>query len=395
MTARANWRDQLRPASYRGVKFAVSGHEHQAGGRRLVPHTYPNRDTPYIEDMGRKTKGWRIEGFVIGPNYMASRDALIEACNAPDAGVLIHPWLGSLRVICGDVTVSESSDEGGMARFIMIFSPAPLSKYPTTVVDTAALVIAAASTIIVAGIDHFARSFTVRGMPNFVANAALDHVHAALDTIGAVADILPGDTTSQIGTVKADLPALINDAKALARGISHLTNLVTSSDAAHKPAKLVDFGAAMPEVPNVTATRMVQRRNQSEVNQLIRLNGVAAQAKHAANTRFAAADDAFAARDTIIGNIDAALDTASAAQADDVFDGLQTMSAAVSNHINTQAPTLADRAHITMNDSVPAIVTAYDLHDDLAREAEIIARNNIRHPGMLPGGQPFEVLRHG
>ncbi|MFX9939048.1 DNA circularization N-terminal domain-containing protein, partial [Acinetobacter baumannii] len=64
------WRDQLRPASFRGVPFHVT----QATGtfgRRSVTHEYPFRDLPYVEDLGRRARTLRIEALLLGEDYMA------------------------------------------------------------------------------------------------------------------------------------------------------------------------------------------------------------------------------------------------------------------------------------------------------------------------------------
>lgn len=91
------WRDDLRPASFRGVHFFVAA-DSSRFGRRVVVHTYPQRDKPYVEDLGRRSREYQFDAFVIGPNYMEDRDAFIAACEEPGAGELIHPKYGSLML---------------------------------------------------------------------------------------------------------------------------------------------------------------------------------------------------------------------------------------------------------------------------------------------------------
>ena len=69
----------LRPASFRGVPFDAFEEHSEAGGRRLVRHEFPLRDTPYAEDMGRKAGQWQVEAFVLRnrwADYEAARDRL-------------------------------------------------------------------------------------------------------------------------------------------------------------------------------------------------------------------------------------------------------------------------------------------------------------------------------
>jgi prophage DNA circulation protein len=71
------WRTRMQPASFRGAGFLVEGHDGEVG-RRLAVHEYPERDLPYAEDLGRKARVFKITGLVIGPDYMAQRDALLD-----------------------------------------------------------------------------------------------------------------------------------------------------------------------------------------------------------------------------------------------------------------------------------------------------------------------------
>ena len=61
------WSDQLRPASFRGVPFVVLAGTVSAG-RRLARHEYPQRDIPYMEDMGRRAREYKVEGSIICPD---------------------------------------------------------------------------------------------------------------------------------------------------------------------------------------------------------------------------------------------------------------------------------------------------------------------------------------
>ena len=92
------WRDNLVAASFRGAGFSVNGTDAPIAGRRVAVHEYPGRDEPFVEDLGRRTKRWEIEAFVVGDDYAIARDRLIEECDMPGAGELVHPYLGSLQV---------------------------------------------------------------------------------------------------------------------------------------------------------------------------------------------------------------------------------------------------------------------------------------------------------
>jgi len=136
-----SWRDDLLPASFRGVPFFVNDHE-LALGRRNAEHEFPLRDTGFVEDLGKKNRHYRVIGYVIvvpgsGESYFPDRDALIAALEQGGTGTLSHPYLGELTVnVANDCRVKETLEEGGMATFTMEFidsgsNPSPVSQQDT------------------------------------------------------------------------------------------------------------------------------------------------------------------------------------------------------------------------------------------------------------------------
>ena len=71
-----------------------------AGGRKTVTFEYPQQDIPFVEDLGRRGRRYRMEGVVIGDDYLAQRDTLITALEAAGAATLVHPYLGTKFVRC-------------------------------------------------------------------------------------------------------------------------------------------------------------------------------------------------------------------------------------------------------------------------------------------------------
>lgn len=116
----SGWFDQLQQASFRGVPFGVLGSDGKFG-RRVALHQYPNRDKPYVEDMGRSTRKISLTGFLIenslvygGGGVLSQRDAMVAAAETAGKGTLVHPTLGQLQVNVpdGGLTVSEKWDQG-------------------------------------------------------------------------------------------------------------------------------------------------------------------------------------------------------------------------------------------------------------------------------------------
>ena len=91
------WREDYRQASFRGAAFFVASAD-SAYGRRVATHEHAQRDVPFNEDMGRKVRAFTVDAYLLGPNYNVARDALIKACETPEAGTLVHPYRGDLTV---------------------------------------------------------------------------------------------------------------------------------------------------------------------------------------------------------------------------------------------------------------------------------------------------------
>lgn len=94
----------LRKASYEGIHFDVDSAT-LSFGRRTVTHEFPQRDTSYVEDLGKATRQFSIQGFIVGDDFIDRSKRLIDKIESQvgtdrraNHGKLVHPWLGSLEV---------------------------------------------------------------------------------------------------------------------------------------------------------------------------------------------------------------------------------------------------------------------------------------------------------
>jgi prophage DNA circulation protein len=118
----APWRMRLVPASFGGVQYHVE-QQARSGGRRVVLHEYPKRDTPYAEDMGRAATHYQITGYLIGPSYDTTKRALMRVLDSAEGSTLIDPYLATpLTCICERYSVTETRERGGYCAFDMQFT---------------------------------------------------------------------------------------------------------------------------------------------------------------------------------------------------------------------------------------------------------------------------------
>lgn len=150
------WRKSLRPASFRGVRFHVHDRTLESG-RAIHNHEFPKRDTNYPEDMGKKTRSFQVDAYVIGDDYMGRRDQLFAACERIGPGSYVDHWGRSQQVVCESVSLKETSEEGRMCRISLKFLEAGGGAMPMGIAAAGANLVGAALGLKAAGIMSFAR----------------------------------------------------------------------------------------------------------------------------------------------------------------------------------------------------------------------------------------------
>ena len=389
------WRDQLRPASFRGVPFQVDEGE-VTGGRRLQVHEYPFRDKPYSEDIGRATRGYSITGFVIGEDCLAQRDALLAACETAGPGTLIDPWLGQIQVCLREpARVSHSKAHERVVQFTLIFVEAGDLSYPSVTESTGSATLSAADLLRSASLEDFVEKFKTAGVPAFVGDDALSFGKQTLSNLKDKLSFLP-DFTDAVDGVKDQLADLIGIPSSFATAILGMfaKGRPTSTDTANTTryaSQLVSVSSstafASPSMPTsaISATRAQQLNNTQAITELVRRSALADAATSTARMPAVVADDVLALRDKAMN----ALDNESLTASDPVFLALSNTRTAVYKDLTKRAQDAARLDTITPSETVPSLVLAYDLYEDAGRADEIVERNHISHPGFVP---PSPVL---
>ena len=390
-----SWRDNLRPASFRGVEF----HYEDLGrdfGRRVKTHKYPGKNDPYHEDLGADADAIRINAYVLEPDHMAKADRLRDALLKKGAGTLVHPYYGEITVVFLTANETITTREGGMVRFNLRFERAGPNRNPSSRVDTASLVGTRAAEIDAAAIANFGASFSVEGQPGWIADSAEEDLGAVLDTT----DLTLGDAVNAAGDV-ADLAFAIADirtnAATLIRNPSQLaTRLSTtlgSMSGVSPMLKLASDGFGLATVAATTPSRLLQKNNRQALVDLLGGVSLSGAIRSLPGTTFETTADAYTARDAIAAEVDRQSLIAPYSVARTLSAGL----AAVARHVSATAPALPRLIRVTPAMTRPSIVHAYDLYGDdvegvITRAGQIAQRNRLRHPGFVPAGDVMEVL---
>lgn len=404
------WRDDLRRvtlsdgrklvgASFRGVTFFVESVERN-GGRRAVVHEFPFRDDPYVEDLGREARGYRVEGYVIGDDYLAQRNALLEAVEADGTGELVLPFYETIRANCIKYGVRETRTDGGMAVFSLDFAEAPTqTPAPSEVVDAPAQVAAAADTAAEATGNEIDEELDPDGLPGF----AFESVEAALtrasDALGEALAPVISDTqelaefTGRLALINAQASSLVRQpGEALSDFREAITGLVETAAAA--PGDMMDalietYGAELEtDIITSTSTRERELANQAALIAGLRRVLALEAARLAPLVEYTTIDDAIAARDAIADMLEEQAGEAG----DTAYPALVDLRSQVLRAV-PGGSVFAQVVTVTRNVPVPSLLLAYQVYGSVEREADIIARNGIRHPGFIAG--EIKVLSDG
>jgi prophage DNA circulation protein len=408
----APWRQALRPASFRNAAFHVKAARTQVG-RRVALHEYPQRDEVYPEDLGLKADQFNVEAIVIGPDYHRARDALIAALKTPGPGLLIHPYHGQRTVtLVSPARISESPEEGGLARFSLDFVEAGENTEPSAREDTQEAVIKASDAANAAIAADFARSFSVAGASDRLVSTMVGHARDAFGRLEKIQrGILPVARFSEwaglAGAVTSQLATLIRHPEDFALGFLALSRATTPLSVppvdallAYRP--LLAFGGGVGQATGRTASEIRQSETTSALFTLVRRAALVEAAVLAAQVDFDTHEEAVAMRDDLAARLDEAAAglTSSASFADpeirevpdSLYQALTALKVALTRDLGQRAIDAPRLASVTLPATLPALVAAWHIHGDAMRADEIIRRNRIRHPGFIPGGVALEIL---
>lgn len=401
------WRDRQRQASFRGVAFEVDGHDH-GFGRRVDVHEYVSRAGPWAEDLGRETRRFSLDAYVLGEDYDQARDALIAALEAAGPGTLIHPWLGTRTVVCLNASVREDILRGGEAGFRLEFIETGPNTAPDRGVDTRAVAQEAAAAVRDHAVTGFAEGFSIAGAPGFLLDAASDLVGQATGALETMAGQLAGKGAGLAGLMRqaqalrtqvlslADRPAQL--ANGLLSGLRSVMKLAGTPRAALAAlAPLLQFGSTLKAILGVTPARSRESVNQTRMTLMVRQLAAAEAVDQIVALDFVAYDEAVEIRDTLAEQIEAIADAAAEAGDDDGWRALETLRQAMVRDVTARGGSL-ERVFVHRTVSpLPLLVIAHQLYGDAPadladREADLWVRNGIRHPGFVVPGLALEAL---
>lgn len=391
------WRRSLREASFRGVPFYVDARDMETG-RRTALHEFPGRDIPYVEDLGRKARTISVEAYVLGPDYMPGRDALLDACEKAGPGRLVVPWTGEVAVVCTGCRLRESRADGGMAAFSLSFAEAGEAATPAGSVSSSRRADFRADNALAVAGRRLDRDLLRDGMPAGVLSDSLMAMRSVADDVASYRSVY-GDPSGLAGHVAA-LSGLSLSGFAALSPSSLLLPLfgdsagIPASGHGQRSREMLSVAGATPQVTmpaGAGRVRTVQAENRMAIAAYQRQAAVAEAARSAALSAPESRREAAILRADVCDAIDGVLDDSRDDAVHTSFTDLRTATVRALSESGGSAPEV-----ITVRPPVvlPSLVVAHRVEHVAALDAErdLLRRNAVRHPGFLPA-EELEVLR--
>lgn len=408
--------EQLQPASFRGVPFEVEASGITVG-RRTVVHEYPQRDRPYVEDMGRATRNITLQCFVVGSDYLEQAQALMHELEEPGPGTLIHPWLGEMEVTITSVSELQFDQGLGVASVTITATEAGDLELPAVTADEDTEALEAADAVEKSAVDKFCEDFDLSTINDWIDSAlegslldALNFVSAG--DLGKLFDYAEGvaNLADKAMALLSTDPKIFATRLAGTLGLSRWATTVSAWRGVAKSlknlcrhdklkARMKAYAERKGE-PMSDVTRQVMKSQaaietlvrQLLIAQMVGVSTLVATSKDVSSpdgeedtrTTTRSYDEIVELRDELCQVLD---DELLMEENDEMYQVLDEARTAIFDVLTHKADALQHVVIVKPDDVFPAVVLAYDYHDDADRDLEIARRNGVEHEGFCPASE--------
>ena len=394
-----SWKDNLRPASFRGVSFFVDTSSITTG-RRVAVHEFPDRDNPFPEDLGKVSRSFTVEAHIIGDDYFEVKTALISAFEQKGTGELVHPYFGTLEVQSGAFTVNEDSGQGRIAAVSMQFYEAGNNAFPSNIEDKKSIVGKRSTSTIEAAKNEFDSKFSIAGLPGHAIQTSRDQIASLTKTFTSSTSglVTVSESASKLAfgnrNLIAETDALLQSPSVLSSRIIDSFGLLEDSipdfkSKAKSISNFSSFGLSGESITGDTPTRIKQRENQKTFNNFIKQVSIAKNAEYSANTEFNSLSEANEKREEISALIEEQKELTSS---DDIFQEMQALNAIIVKTIPDIDNELPNIETVVPRRTTNSLLVTYDLFENLESEQDLINRNGIKNPAFIEQGVSLEVI---
>ncbi len=394
-----DWLNTLFLTSFKGVPFWTERDEEE-GGRRIVKHQFPMRDLPFLEDLGEDTRDFELNAYLASDVADAEASALVAACAARGAGILVLPMQGPVLVKCLRFQRRRDKDRHGYVAFSLKFTREGAASALVSIASLANLVFVAADMAALSSAASFAASITTSLQPDYVVEAAVEPIQTSVAAIDAIRTSEPVDP-EESGLIRNDVQALFDgagdlivsapeDLAARTFAATRATGDAMPADAAARAFETVWIEGrvdARSVYPTVGAR--VAARNRSAGFLVMRLAALTAYCEAIVRMQLADRPAALTLRANVSEFFEAELEALSAEHSE-LFAAMVRLRDATIDYLSRAILDLAPVVSVTANLRMPSLYWAWRLYHEPSRATEIVARNRVAHPSFIPPS--FEAL---
>lgn len=398
------FKSNLRPASFRGVSFEVLKTVLSVG-RRVQVFEYPQRDVPFVEDLGRAARTVTVTVITTGDDYISRMKKVIAALEKEGSGRYVDPWLGAMNVTPKSAS-SPTFESTHVASITITFVESGEYKFPNALIDTGSLCESVAQKLRDSALGVFFKEFNLEGAQDFVkkavgenvanlfSNENLTYVGELLETADGLADVANDALTLVDGSSKvlggrimdvlglAGVGSTIAAWSTVARRISRLVKGDNLNNSSETNTASLNTSETTVQTATKAVQSLVRAAEIANAVQAVTEVGTERDKVDAESTASTIAyDDMVSVRDEVLSAIDEEM---LKTESDDVYRALEEARSAVYQDITVRAENRARLIDYTPTEVMPALVLAYERYGDATREAEIIERNNIAHGSFVP-----------
>jgi prophage DNA circulation protein len=388
-------------------------------------HEFPQRDTPFFEQLGKQAQVHKMTAWVVGDDCFERRDKLIEALQTPGAGELVHPWLGRLQVKAGECEMGHDRTQGGMVTFELTFYPDLPLKSPSARVNTQQQVVKSSDSLLASSLTRYQSTMatvnqarlgllqmrnSLSGVYGVIQQQFAPFLGTFSTLTGFVQSLMnsPGTLSSLFTSYFSSFPGSNFFGSSSSSGGSSggssgnstggyraaVAETTQQSQAVSAIDTVNPLGGADTVAASQATANLVQDSLLVQIGLIVSDMPVTQQPVSPGSTpsveqqalqppvrpEVPVADDVLELRDSL----NEAIHTASLKADPAHYLVLNTYRLALIKHLTAVAASGVRLVDVTPPETLSVLVLAYRRFGDATRESELVQRNRIRHPGFVP-----------
>ena len=392
------WQDKLQIASINGIEFFTNTKESEHG-RRISLHTYPNKNIPYTEDFGRKTRVYSIRGYFVGDEYNSQMERLIneiEKKATPDNPLkFVHPNYGELNVICKNFRSSENKSNGRMISFTLDLLEIGDYDFPDENINYTFETQGDKELLIDNIKQEFISDYKIETKPLKLMENVSNNLDSAINNIQNIKKSVSsvGDFQRKIKSIISNASSIVFDAKSLSNTLTDILTFGTDlngdgeySLSEETSDKLLNEYLKLSEY-NINS---ISNTDPSiKIGKLIKTSSIILSASIATVKKYNSITEAEETINIINNKINNIMIDPNLSNK--TFNLLYELKTNMNKAITNQFINLSRLVNYTPNSTSTLINIVYDLYGNLNRYDDILIRNRVEHPGFIKGGESLEV----